>query len=171
VIQHADSPFQARERARCAGRREACAQRRDAEREEQAAVVLRRGVHGAQHGRIAGRLTRKQVLARGDVRQRVEEEETLGQRRHAAEPQVTAPEVHQLVADRHALQCIGQGVEARPGQQDDRREQAGDHGRLDAIGAERGGRADQSDLFGQRVDDVEQSRVRRSSRCDQPRVR
>ena len=82
---------------------EASRQWRDAERHQQPTVVARLGLEHAQDGGVARGFTRDDVLARGQVRQRVEEEDPLGQRRHQTQPQVPATDVHQLVADRHLL--------------------------------------------------------------------
>ena len=83
--------------------RHATRQGRDAERHQQPAVVAWLGLEHAQYGGIARGLARDDVFAGGQVRQRMEEEDAFRQRRHEAQPQITADDVQQLVADGHLL--------------------------------------------------------------------
>ena len=64
----------------------------------------------------------------------MEEEQPLGQRGHAPEPEVGPLDVDELVAERHLLLIHGQRAEATRRHQHHRTEQTGDHRRLDVLG-------------------------------------
>src|SRR5829696_4756659 len=93
------------------GRGETCRPFRDAKIEQQAAVLVRRHVEGLENRRIAGRLPPEHVLARREMRERMEEEQPLGKCRDGTEPEVSAFEVLQLVTERHALLLGAERVE------------------------------------------------------------
>ena len=63
----------------------------------------------------------------------MKEEQALGQRRHAPEPQVGAFEVRQLVAQGELLLTIGQHAEAIRWHQHDWSNEAGDEWCLDGV--------------------------------------
>ncbi len=79
----------------------------------------------------------------------MEEEQPFGQRRHAAEPQIGALQVCELVAQHHLLLPLAQRREAPRRQEDHRPPQPGDERRLDAIGDAYVGHAFQADPGGQ----------------------
>ena len=107
LLQHGNPPLQMHERPGGVGRRTSL-RARHAERQEQASVLARRGVERFDHGRVTRRFSRHRILARHEVRQGVKEEQPLGKRRHASEPQVGALQVRELVAERHLALPIAQ---------------------------------------------------------------
>ena len=99
----------------------------DPERQQQPPVVVRRHIQQPQHGAIAGRLARQQILAGRQNRKGMEEEPAFSERRHASQPEIAATEMHQLVTDRHPLLGEGQRIEETGRQQDHRTKETRNH--------------------------------------------
>ena len=112
ILQHEHPPLQIHKRPRGARRGKTGLRLRDAERQQQAAVLLRRRGEGSHDRGIARRLARDRIFARREMHERVKEEDAFGERRHAPEPQVRPLDVRQLVAERHLLLRLGQTREA-----------------------------------------------------------
>ena len=130
ILKHRNSPLEMLERSGGACRR-ARLRPGHAQREQQAAVLARCRVERLDHGGIAGGFTRERVLARRELDEWMEEEQPLGERGHAAQPQVGTLQMRELVAQRHLLLPIGQRAEAIRGKHHDGADQAGDERRLD----------------------------------------
>ena len=132
LLEHRDPPLQMQERPGRAGGGARLGPRH-AEREQETTVFTRRGVERLDHGGVARRFARQRVLARNEMRERMKEEQPLGERRHAPEPEIRALDVRQLVADGHLLLARGQRREPLRRQYDHRPPQAGDERRLHRV--------------------------------------
>ena len=119
ILKHGDPPLEIRKRPGGAGGRQTGSRPGDAERQEKPAIVLRRDVQRVHHRRIARRLPRQRVFARGKPDEGMKEEQPLGECRNAAEPEIRALDVRQLVADRHLLLTVGQRFETSRWEQHD----------------------------------------------------
>src|SRR4030095_2797568 len=75
--------------------------RADAQRQQQSAVLVWSSPEQLQHGAVACRFTRQQILARCEDREWMEEEQALAECRYTTQPQISTPQVHDLVADGH----------------------------------------------------------------------
>ena len=101
VLQHVQSPSEARRR--CGGRRrhEHRPRSTHANPHQQPAVVVGRDVQRLHDGRVARGLAGGHVFTSRHPHQRVKEIEPLGKRGHASQQHVPPPHVHQLVRKGH----------------------------------------------------------------------
>ena len=132
VLQHQQSPLEDAERGGSAGEcRRRCGG--NAQLHQQASVVVGGVLFVLQHGGIAGDFAGEGVFAGGQVRDRMEEEQVLRERRHPRPPEVAALQVRQFVVQGHAQVVVAHRGEGGGRQHQHRTPGPGQHRRVDRV--------------------------------------